>query len=119
MLSVKANGIYAKVLLASSELAEQIQSVQSTAGNPQLIEGIYRLYFDEDSQVLKKGAAGKGAGSARRLRDFIGQIRLTYDLNDCSPQQFLDLLPNEFNRFKQKLAPQKQKGTVLRSVTAS
>ncbi|HEY3770730.1 MAG TPA: hypothetical protein VGN44_18795, partial [Candidatus Angelobacter sp.] len=51
----------------------------------------------------------------RRLTRIIGQLSLTYDLGQCTPAQFLQLLPKEFDKFKGKeedleKKPQQKKG---------
>ncbi len=58
------------------------------------------LYYDPNAKTFKKGAGGKAGGSVRRLVSFIRQIDLTYDLRDCTSEQFLSLLPSEFDKFK-------------------
>jgi hypothetical protein len=105
-LAVSDHGNFAKVLLATqashSEIAEQLGANQDIFGNPKIIASAYKLYFDETTQKPKRGAAGKGAGSARRLRQIIRQLSLTYDLQGCTSAQFLQLLPKEFDKFKIK-----------------
>ena len=104
-LAVADNGGCAKVLLQTkaggkrSDIFEQLVSRQAVFGNPRIIEGAYRLYYDESSQSPKRGASGKGAGSSRRLVTFIQQVDLTYDLRACPVDNFLGLLPKEFDRF--------------------
>lgn len=105
-LAVADNGENAKVLLITksggkrSDIFEQIAAQQTMFGNNTVIAAAYKLYFDEVSQSPKRGASGKGAGSPRRLVTFIKQIDLTYDLRDCTAEQFIHMLPKEFDRFK-------------------
>ncbi|KHL24104.1 hypothetical protein PK98_15575 [Croceibacterium mercuriale] len=110
-MAVSLHGEYGKILLksrstdgpplaGSGEIVEQLASRQSLFGNATLIEGAYRLYFSEDEQRPRKGAGGSGAGSPRRLATIVQQLDLTYDLRDCTPEQFIELLPKEFNRWK-------------------
>lgn len=87
-------------LARSGEIVEQLASRQSIFGSATIIEGAYRLYFDEDTQRPKRGSAGSSAGSPRRLATVVQQLDLTYDLRECTVEQFLDLLPTEFNRWK-------------------
>jgi hypothetical protein len=61
---------------------------------------ITTLYFNPAIEKLKVGAAGKGAGSARRVVDVIQQFDLTWDIYGMDSSKFLSLLPSEFDRFK-------------------
>jgi len=103
--AVARNGDCAKVLLQTraggkrSDIFEQLAARQTIFGNRTIIAGAYQLYYDVSAQLPKRGAGGKGAGSPRRLVSFIQQIDLTYDLQACTPQQFIDLLPGEFAKF--------------------
>jgi hypothetical protein len=103
--AVDRNGESAKVLLQTrgggkrSDIFEQLAARQTIFGNKTIIDGAYELYYDVAAQLPKRGAGGKGAGSPRRLVSFIQQIDLTYDLQACTPKQFIDLLPKEFAKF--------------------
>lgn len=105
-LAVDKNGMYAKVLLINrgggkrSDIFEQLAARQTIFGNPTIIEGAYKLYFDDQAGLPKRGAGSKGAGTPRRLVSFIQQIDLTYDLMACSADQFVALLPDEFAKFQ-------------------
>ena len=105
-LAVADNGENGRILLINklggkrSEISEQLASRQGVFGNGTVIAGAYMLYYDPIGKTFKKGAGGKAAGSVRRLVSFIRQIDLTYDLRDCTPEQFLSLLPSEFDKFK-------------------
>jgi hypothetical protein len=118
-LAVADNGDKAKIILQTkaggkrSDIFEQIVSRQRIFGNPTVIGGAYKLYYDVTTQAPKRGASGKGAGSSRRLVTFIQQIDLTYDLRACTPDEFLNLLPAEFDRYKGiPLAPPIKKNTL-------
>jgi hypothetical protein len=63
------------------------------------------LYFDASAGKLKKGIAGKGGGSARRLATVRKQFDVTWNLFDVTPDRLLEMLPREFDRFKSDNTP--------------
>jgi hypothetical protein len=83
------------------DVVEQLASRQEIITSPSLMTAITTLYYRPTTKRLKTGAAGKGGGSARRLVDVIQQFDLTWDVYGMRPTEFLDLLPSEFDRFKQ------------------
>ncbi len=83
-----------------SEIFEQLAARQDILGNQTIVAGAYRLYFDTKEQRPKRGSGGKGAGSPRRLSAVVQQLDLTYDMRDCTVEQFIKLLPSEFDRFR-------------------
>lgn len=101
-LAVKEHGEQAKVLLLTSgrgtrtDIGEQLGAYQHLFANKTIIGSAYAMYFDQQAQKPKRGAGGKGAGSARRLANIARQLELTYDLQDCPLAKFLALLPREF-----------------------
>jgi hypothetical protein len=105
-LVVNEHGECGKVMLlmrdkgSRSEIFEQLAASKDILGNETVIAGAYRLYFDPAEQRPKRGSGGKGAGSPRRLSAIVQQLDLTYDLRDCTVEQFLALLPPEFDRFR-------------------
>lgn len=105
-LAVADNQENAKVLLHTkaggkrSDIFEQLASRQTLFGNPTVIAGAYKLYYDVAAQTPKRGASGKGPGSPRRLGVFVRQIELTYDLRECTPEQFISLLPAEYDKYR-------------------
>jgi hypothetical protein len=104
-LAVLDHGENAKILFANSrgvrsDIEETLTASQQVLGNSTIISAACKLYFDPITEKPKRGAAGKTAGSPRRLTAVIQQLELTYDIQSCTAQQFLDLLPQEFNKFK-------------------
>ena len=69
------------------------------------LEAADKLYWDEKSGALKKGAQGKAAGTPRRLVRFMRQLRRTYDPPAMTADQLVCVLPREFERWKQSLRP--------------
>jgi hypothetical protein len=106
-LAVLDHGENARILFANargvrSDIEETLTASQQVLGNPTVIAAAYRLYFDPDTGKPRRGASSKGAGAPRRLTAFIQQLELTYDIQSCTPEQFLGLLPYEFDRFLPK-----------------
>lgn len=101
-LAVGEHGEYAKVLLLTSgkgtrtDINEQLGAYQHLFANKTIIASAYAMYFDKEQQKPRRGAGGKGGGSARRLASIARQLELTYDLQECTPKIFLSLLPKEF-----------------------
>lgn len=104
-LAVLKHGAKAKVLLIASgggtrtEVNEQLGAYPDLFGCNNIIAAAYQMYFDVGAQKPKRGTSGKGAGTPRRLSAVVSQLRLTYDLDDCSIEDFLKLLPKEFSRW--------------------
>jgi len=79
--------------------------VEQIAARPQLVTSravvgaATRLYCNGD-RSLRRGAGGKGPGSARRLGDVIMQFERTFDLHALTESELLRMLPPEFDRFK-------------------
>ena len=94
----------ARVLLCGQlhkpgEVSEQILSRQELVTNRGLVELATRMYFDPVLGKLRRGAATKTRGSARRYAEVINQFDVTWDLYAMSADEIAALLPVEFNRF--------------------
>lgn len=104
-LAVRKHGEIAKVLLMASgggtrtEVNEQLGAHPDLFGCKNIMAAAYQMYFDVETQKPKRGTSGKGAGTPRRLAAVVRQLQLTYDLEDCSIDDFLGLLPKEFARW--------------------
>lgn len=106
---VKLHGRYAECLLSqplhhSGEIIEQFASRQDIIAGKALIQAIYELYFERDEAGkgrTKRGAAGKNTpGTFRRFAEVRGQFELTYDFYSMNPEDILELMPSEFDRFR-------------------
>jgi hypothetical protein len=96
----RAMCILSQDVLHPGELVEQIQSTPDI-GYSVCAEVATELYFDSGRQTIKKGAGGKGPGSARRLTAaYFNQIRVNVDLRGMSSSEILGILPAEFDRFR-------------------
>lgn len=110
-LSVHNHGDNARYFLSTgldrhTDVLEQIAGQQEIFGSRAAVALGARLYWDETTGTLKKGAGGKSAGSPRRLSRFMKQIRMTYDPETMQPEQLLGLLPREFSRWTEEKQPQ-------------
>lgn len=83
------------------EMREQLTSQQDMF-HPTIQAAARMLYFDDASGNLRKGAGGKGGGSARRFAKLRQQLDVTWDLFAISPAQLVGKLPREFDRFKER-----------------
>lgn len=81
------------------EVTEQFGAYQEIALNKGIIDAANILYWNDETSNLKKGAAGKGGGSARRLVRIIRQYQMTYDLNSMKGKDIVSLLPSEFAKW--------------------
>jgi hypothetical protein len=81
------------------EITEQFGAYQEIALNKGILDAANLMYWDERTGNLKRGAAGKGSGSARRLVRIIRQYQMTYDLNSMTGQEITALLPVEFAKW--------------------
>lgn len=81
------------------EITEQFGAYQEIALNKGIIDAANILYWDDNTKNLRKGAASKGGGSARRLVRIIRQYQMTYDLNSMKGNEIVDLLPAEFSKW--------------------
>jgi len=94
----------ARVLLCTpphspGDVAEQLASRQELVTNSAIVQAATLLYVDNDTGSIKRGAAGRGPGSARRLAQVLGQFDITWDLYSMSATDILEFLPAEFDRF--------------------
>lgn len=96
-------GDIADHLLCGSPSAPGEVRGQLTAGQdmftPAFQGAARRLYFDDTTGGLRRGAGGKGAGAARRLRAVRRQLDVTWDLFALDADEIVRLLPPEFARF--------------------
>jgi hypothetical protein len=86
---------------APGEVYEQLASRSDLVRSHATMQVVTNLYWDRTSDKLKRGAAGAGPGSARRLADVLMQFELTFDLYAVSAQRLDAMLPMEFSKFQQ------------------
>lgn len=87
------------------EFFEQLAAYQDLVQSPGVLGAARALYWDDQSKTLRKGHARKGepgeaTGSIRRFSEVCQQLALTRDLMAISSAGLLELLPEEFDRWK-------------------
>jgi len=87
------------------DIVEQIASRQELVTNDGLMEAASTLYFDASSSKPKRGAATKeGKGTVRRFIDILNQFDVTWDLYSLQAGDMVQMLPDEFSRFRSTTA---------------
>lgn len=96
------HGEKARLLLGSplhkeNHFHHQIASRQNLITNPNIMEALDILYFDQKTQRPKRGAQNQGTpGCLYRFIDIIQQLDVTYDLHSIKADRLISLLPKEF-----------------------
>jgi len=83
------------------DIVEQFVSRQEVITNAGIMEAATKLYYDRASGKPKRGAASKGRGTARRFIDILDQFDVTWDLYSLKADYMIEMLPDEFSRFRQ------------------
>lgn len=114
-MAVVDHGKFARIMLAlpitkQSEVLEQLAGQQEVFGARSVIEAADKLYWDENTGTLKRGAQGKAAGTPRRLVRFMRQLRRTYDPPGMTAEQLVATLPSEFDRWKHRERAERGRG---------
>ena len=86
------------------EIVEQLASRKELVTNRGVVELATQLYYDKEKKSFKRGAGSSVKGAARRLAALLNQLDLTFYLYGMSADELMVLLPNEFNRFRGKVA---------------
>jgi len=93
--------LLSKELPVRGELIEQLMARQYFFGCEGVIQLASDLYYDEERQTFKVGAAArKSAGCVYRYVGWLQQLEVNYDLYSMSRQHLYDILPGEFERFR-------------------
>lgn len=89
-----------------SEFMEQIAAREEVLLNQSLIEVLDKLYWDEEASQPKRGQRTGGAIPDGALRRFLGpgsfyqKYSTTYDFWTMTPEQILEILPSEFDGWR-------------------
>jgi len=99
-------GEFAVVLMGNeigqSKIEEQVMSRrvdQPLAHHKEFVKTLFRLYWDAEADDLKTGARGEGPGSIMHMIDLLTQFDLTFDISSLKAEDFMRLLPKDFDRF--------------------
>ena len=87
-------------LSVHGEILEQFAGRQQVLSSKTIIKAASTLYFDEQTDRPKTGVAGRGRGSARRFGLVLRQLDLTYDPESMTDSALLDILPEEFDKWR-------------------
>jgi len=107
--AIRQLGADAEPLLVSTkpgilhtDYCEQIYGYQDLCQTRSFISVANALYFDPKNRRIKRGAAPnkRKAGTLRRLGDVFHQLDLTYDVQGLDWECFQNLLPAEFDRWR-------------------
>ena len=90
-----------KEMSTRGELTEQMMARQENLSSEGVIRLASTLYLDPETRIFKRGAASRtGAGCIARYIRWLDQLRLTYDLFSITGEELEELLPGEFDRFR-------------------
>ncbi|MEQ9408018.1 MAG: hypothetical protein RIK87_09845 [Fuerstiella sp.] len=104
----RARALLCGPLHRHGELLAQIASRPSLVTCKAVAGAATRLYYDPQTNSIRRGCNGQGPGSARRFADVLSQLDLTWDLHSLTVDELLRLLPEEFDRFEQQTPRQRQ-----------
>lgn len=108
VLSVRAHGHFAKVLLISpkggikdTRIQSELSDRQDLISNPSVIELAWRFYYDERRESPRRGSASTvGGGNVLRFAKVLQQLSVNFDLPAMDARQIAGLLPAEFDNWK-------------------
>jgi hypothetical protein len=99
------------------EMSEQLGARQDVLGSKTIISAANLLYLDNQGNQIRGAASQDRRGVVRRLSDIANQLFLTYDLRTCPVQEFINLLPDEFERWVREY--RKRSARVAKEATTS
>jgi hypothetical protein len=82
-----------------NDFTERVAANQFLISHENIVEAIYKLYFDPQRGQPKRGAQSR-PGNIKRFVKVIRQFELTYDIYTMSADSILNLLPPEFDDWK-------------------
>lgn len=91
-------------LAVHGEILESIGGRQRLLGSRPIVKAANAIYLDKSTGRPRTGVAGSGPGSARRFGKIVRQLDLTFDPEVMTVEQFIDILPKEFARWKKPMS---------------
>ena len=88
-------------LAVTNEILNDFGSRATLLRNKPLVKLYYKLYYDENNDRFKPGFQSKGKGGSSRTGVIVRQLALTHDIESMKENQIFDILPREFERWKQ------------------
>jgi hypothetical protein len=82
------------------EILEQFGGRQRIVGSKPIIRAANAIYLDTDTGRPRKGVAGAGPGASLRFGKVVRQLDLTFDPEAMSTDEFIGILPKEFDRWR-------------------
>ncbi len=84
-----------------NQFSVQISLNLNILSNPEVLDVLYLLYWDYGNDNFKRGFASENnPGNVRRFPTVFNQLSLTYDLHSSVAEKIIELLPEEFDRWK-------------------
>jgi hypothetical protein len=91
----------------TSDFIDSFADKQYIISHKNIVEAIYKLYWDSNSDKAKRGTKTRTRpGHTRRFTTIIKQFELTYDIYSMTPDEILELLPSEFDDWKRNIQMQ-------------
>jgi hypothetical protein len=95
-----ARFLLSRELPVRGELIEQMTARQYFLSCDGVIRLASRLYYDDERETFKRGAAArKSAGCVYRYIGWLQQLEVNYDLYSVTADELMSFLPAEFSRF--------------------
>ena len=98
----RALALLSGLLDTPGEIAEQIAASQELVTNRAVVELATDLYIDKNTRRPRRGASGKGLGSARRFVAVLKQFDVTWNLYAMDTADLLLMMPREFDKFRNR-----------------
>lgn len=94
--------LLSKGLNVRGELIEQLMARQYLLSCEGVMRAASKLYYDREKKTFKRGASGRESpGCVSRYVNWLKQLEVNYDLFSMSADDFISLMPPEFDRFKE------------------
>lgn len=90
-------------LAIHGEILEQIGGRQRLFGSKAIVRAANAMYLDAKTGRPRKGVSGNREGSALRFGKVVRQFDLTFDPDTMSVEEFIDILPKEFSKWKKAM----------------